>query len=97
MGFMTGMGAVALFACLSFAPIEATKAAEMDKTYKGKSTRLNGGTASFDEALQRAIDKARADTKGASIIKWKLIEVSGVRGGITAEDTIEVTVQASVP
>jgi hypothetical protein len=95
------MSAVAVMSAAVFIAsvpwFEASKAAEMDQTYKGKSTRINGGTASLEEALQRAIDKARAEIKGGDMIKWKLIEISGVRGGITGEDTIEVTVQASVP
>ena len=59
------------------------------KKFKGVSKKGD-----FQEALSRAVDKALQSTGGADIIvKWKLYEVTGEKGGLVPRNTITVTIQ----
>jgi hypothetical protein len=59
------------------------------KMFKGVSKKGD-----FQEALTRAVDKALQSTGGEDIIvKWKLYEVNGEKGGLAPRNTITVTIQ----
>jgi hypothetical protein len=60
-----------------------------DKMYKGVSKKGD-----FQEALSRAVDKALEGAGGADIIvKWKLYDVVGEKGGLHPINTITVKIQ----
>jgi len=62
--------------------------------YEGKftGTSENGD---FHEALRKAIDAAQVAIGGADIIiKWRLDNVTGERGGLLPVNKLNVTIQA---
>ncbi|MBP5977195.1 hypothetical protein HW132_31855 [Brasilonema sp. CT11] len=60
------------------------------KHFKGTSEEGN-----FQAALDEAINNAVLSSGISDVrIQWKIIETSGIRGGIAGENTINVTIEA---
>lgn len=64
-----------------------------NKKFKGTSSKGD-----FQEALNKAVDKALSSTPGADIlIKWTLVYVNGEKGGLKPKNSITVTIDAELP
>lgn len=63
-----------------------------DKIFKGSSKKGDFQAARSD-ATQKAVDAAGPD----ALIKWKLLDATGERGGIQGKNTITVRIQATLP
>lgn len=65
--------------------------------FTGEVKRLNDDSISppsIGEALAIAIAKAKEEL-GTTLVHWKLNEITGVHGGFTQENTVNVTIEAS--
>ena len=71
--------------------------AAADDSEKGKSFSGTSKSGKFNEALEAAIQAAVKSAPGADRqAKWTLNAVSGIKGGITGQNDITVTINAVV-
>ena len=61
--------------------------------HRFSGTSNNGN---FEEALHQAIETAKGKL-GSEAVKWTLLLVSGLNGGIIPQDDLTVEIEASAP
>ena len=93
---LAAVGGVAIAASGAAAADVPVVAGTIERIYEGRSVRGR-----FEEALCKALDALRADLGGPDIVdggakaNWRLLDVSGVSGGVVDRHEVRVKIVAT--